>query len=472
MKPDTDTIAAIASAVGRGAIAVVRLSGKEAFPIFSRLIDREAAEKLEARRAQLLRLFFPDGALDRYGLDFVDDCIVVPYVAPDSYTGEDLIEIFCHGGSLVPNLVLESLIHAGARLAKPGEFTLRAFLNGKMDLAQAESIEYIVSSRTAAELRLAHHHYSGRFSSEIRQLRSELIDLLSLLELELDFSDEDVEFASREELMQRLHSLEELLMRLVRSFERSHLVREGIYVAIVGKPNVGKSSLLNLVLKKERAIVTDIPGTTRDVIEEAVDISGYKFVLVDTAGIRDADDVVEQEGVRRSESVLEQAPLVLFLVDQHAHLQKEDWEVRQRMLQHGGLSEKKIILILNKNDLDSVLTDAEIEQIGAGFERVRMSCRTGEGLDKLEAILIRTAKELLGETEEIQAVLGSLRQKEAAQRALEALQDALRHFQEGLSQEFVAADLRVATDALGELIGVVTTEDILGNIFSHFCIGK
>ncbi|RMD95365.1 MAG: tRNA uridine-5-carboxymethylaminomethyl(34) synthesis GTPase MnmE [Calditrichaeota bacterium] len=469
---ENETIAAIATPPGRSAIAVIRLSAQDAFKIFSQLLHEKDNNALEAQKANLVKLYRVDASETGLPRKFLDQCIVVPYIAPHSYTGENLIEIFSHGGTLVPQLILEELFRAGARLAEPGEFTLRAFLNNKMDLAQAESIELIVSSSTEKELELAHHQYSGQFSQEIQDLRSSLVDLLSLLELELDFSDEDVEFASRSELITRLDALENMLTAMVASYQRSHILREGIYVAIVGSPNVGKSSLLNLLVRKERAIVTDIPGTTRDVIEEAIDISGYKFIFVDTAGFRFTEGVVEQEGIRRSESVLRSAPVVVFMVDQSRHLQKEDWEVRQKILQWCREEDKHKILVVNKSDLPAVISDKEIESIGAGFEIIRLSCKNGQGLSEFEQHFERLAQDIAGRSPDTRSMIVNLRQKNAAERALAAVREGKEHFSGGYSQEFIAADLRIALDALGELIGEVTTEEILGNIFSHFCIGK
>ena len=273
----SDTIVAIASATGRSAIAVVRLSGKDTFRVLQKVILPADIDKLQHRKAVVLDLFKSAESVSR---EFVDKCVVVTFVAPHSYTGEDLVELYCHGGYVVPQLLVDTLVAAGARVALPGEFTQRAFFNEKMDLLQAESVEAIVAASSRSELRFAHQHYSGQFSSEIRRLRAELIDLLSLLELELDFSEEDVEFADRDEIFNRLAALQELLAKLLQSYQRTHLLRDGIKVAIVGRPNVGKSSLLNLLLKKERAIVTELPGTTRDIIEESLEIAGLKLVFI------------------------------------------------------------------------------------------------------------------------------------------------------------------------------------------------
>lgn len=469
---ETDTIVALASAPGRSAIASIRLSGKDTFKILAAVVPAKAIEKLQPRQATVVDVhsFRANGA----GGDgaFIDRCVLVPFVAPHSYTGEDVAEITCHGGHLVYRLILEALTAAGARLARPGEFTYRAFLNDKMDLAQAESIESIVSATSQAALALAHHQYSGQFSRDIRELRDRLIDLLSLLELELDFAEEDVEFADRSDLHSRLAAVEELLQKLRRSYDRSHLVREGLSVAIVGKPNVGKSSLLNLLLKKERAIVTDIPGTTRDVIEEALEIGGIKFVFSDTAGIRAATDLVEQEGIRRSESALQRAAILLLLVDNSRHLQKEDWEIRQVVLREAAASKKQVLLIRNKVDLPAASPKDEMVSFARGMRSVELSCTTGANLAELEQALLAFAGNLIGDLDESETMLISVRQRDIVDKALASVREAQTHFEQNLSQEFISSELRIGLDYLGELIGEVTTEDILGNIFSNFCIGK
>ena len=469
---DTDTIAALATVPGKSAIAVIRISGKDAFKVVYQLLDREDADRMQERVAQLIEIYRDRGDLSSSGREFIDACIVVPFAAPKSYTGEHVIEIYSHGGTIVPNSILEAVLAAGARMAEPGEFTRRAFLNNKLDLAQAESIDAITSASTKAELRLAHHQYSGQFSREVQRLRSELVDLLSLLELELDFADEDVEFAGRDDLRTRLHAVEEFLQSMVHSYERTHLVRQGVYVGIVGRPNVGKSSLLNLLLKKERAIVTDVPGTTRDILEEAIDIRGHKFVFFDTAGIRQSDDTVEREGIRRSEAVLAEARIVLLLVDQSEHLQKEDWEIRQQLLQLSKDSAGRVILIVNKTDLQNKLSAKEFASFAGDMPQLRLSCTSGQGLAELEDALLSSIGDVFAEVNPSQAVLLNLRQKDAAQRALKMIVEAKSVFESGLSQEFISVHIRSVVQALEELIGMVSTEDILGNIFANFCIGK
>ncbi|MFQ5631003.1 MAG: tRNA uridine-5-carboxymethylaminomethyl(34) synthesis GTPase MnmE [bacterium] len=470
MHSENQTIVAQASATGRSGIAVLRISGKDTFKVFHKIILPDEIEKLQQRQAILLNIYRFD--TEKRTKTFVDKCLVLPYVAPHSYTGEDAVDIFCHGGYVVPQLILDALIDAGARMANPGEFTQRAFLNGKLDLIQAESVEAIVSSNSQAELAFAHHHYSGQFSREIKQLRSELIDLMSLLELELDFSDEDVEFADRNEVLNRLIALKKLLSKLMNSYNRSHKVREGISGAIVGKPNVGKSSLLNLLLKKERAIVTDVPGTTRDIIEESMEISGLKFVFVDTAGIHTSSDLVEKEGIRRSRVALESASIAILLIDSNANLKKEDWELRQLVLDRKNDFKTTPVLLVNKCDLPKIVNDHELESFGKGFEKLNFSCKTGEHLDSLETVLTEAARLNIGELNTGESVLINMRQKNIITQALDAIKKSIENFQQNLSQEFISVELRHAMQYLGELIGEVSTEDILGNIFSKFCIGK
>ncbi len=466
MSQSDSTIAALATRSGRSALAVIRVSGLRAFQVIRRLLNADDADRLEDRRASLVSLYSFGEETRR----LLDECIVVPYAAPETFTGEDIVEIFTHGGRLIPSLVLQSLVQAGADLAKPGEFTQRAFLNGKIDLAKAEAIDSLSHADTTAELDLIHHHYSGQFSAEIKKIRSEITDLLSLLELELDFAEEDVEFADREELRSRLDFLESLLHKLSHSYQRAHLIREGIRVAIIGKPNVGKSSLLNLLLKRERSIVTDIPGTTRDVIEEAIEIRGQKYVFIDTAGIRDADDIVEKEGVLRSQSALENADVVLMVIDSSRPLDREDWEIRQRVFQQ-KISDQGIIIVSNKTDLEVQAGVEELRSFCADKITLELSCVTGDGLDALEKSLSAVTQDLFTSDSDDFMVL-NLRQKDAVERAQSAVVSAKQHFDEGLSQEFIATDIRHAIDALSELIGEITTEDVLGQIFSNFCIGK
>lgn len=465
-----DTIAAISSAPGKGAIAVIRVSGKQAFPIFQKIIHEKDITKLEARRASVVAVY--SDLTEKNASSLVDHCIVLPYIGPHSYTGEDVVEIFSHGGHIIPGLILEALIQAGCRMAEPGEFTRRAFLNGKIDLIQAESVDALISASSKSELRAAHQHHSGQFSREINELRSELIDLLSLLELELDFAEEDVEFADREMIQSRLQILEEILQKILASYDRLHMIREGLYVAIVGRPNVGKSSLLNLILKKERAIVTNIPGTTRDIIEESVEIHDTKFVFVDTAGIRGSSDIVEQEGMRRSRDVIGKADIILFVVDASEHLQKEDWELRQILLERRKQDAFACLVLLNKNDLPGEIGNKEFDSFIRGFESISFSCKTGDGMAQLQEYLRQVVANRFADEEDEHYYLINIRQKGIVARAYASIQRASEYFAQNLSQEFIASELRLALDYLGELIGKVTTEDILGNIFSKFCIGK
>ncbi len=468
MSQSNKTIAALATQSGRSALAVIRVSGPRAFQVIRKLLTSEDADRLEHRKATLVSLFaFAEQGEKR----FLDECIIVPYTAPQTYTGEDMVEIFTHGGRLVPALVLQALLDAGAVLAEPGEFTERAFLNGKIDLAKAEAIDSLSRADTASELSLIHQHYSGQFSEEVRRIRAEITDLLSLLELELDFSEEDVEFADRDELRSRLEYLSDFLGKLSHSYERAHLIREGIRVAIIGKPNTGKSSLLNLLVKKERAIVTDVPGTTRDIIEEAVEIRGQKYLFIDTAGIREADDIVEAEGIRRSRSALESADIVVIMLDSSRRLERGDWEIRQHFFSARKEAGHGIFIVLNKSDCAFQINEEELHSFCGEIPTVRLSCLNGTGLDQFEEHLLQAGEGLLPQSDDNVMVL-NIRQKHAVEKALQAVERARYHFSEGYSQEFIATDIRLATDALSELIGEITTEDILGNIFANFCIGK
>ncbi len=470
MLSENDTIVALASAPGRGAIAVIRLNGSRAFEIISKTLAQKDVDQLSHRSAKVVNLYDDASKDDR---EILDQCVIVPYVGPASYTGEDLVEIFSHGGRIVPSLIIETLIRSGARLAEPGEFTRRAFLNNKLDLAQSESIDAIISATSRSEFVLAQQQYSGQFSREVKELRSQLLDLLGLLELELDFSEEDVEFASRDELQQRLAVFKEMLVKLLKSYDRAHILREGVRVAIVGKPNVGKSSFLNLLLKRDRAIVTDIPGTTRDVLEESIDIGGYKFVFTDTAGIRDAEDIVELEGIRRSREAIKSANIVLFLVDQSRGIDRDDLGIKQVISEKTIASADKLMLLIrNKSDQPSVLDQADLDNFFEKPETFTISCVTGSGVDSVEKRLSEFAKDFAGDFSAQEPALINLRQRQAAQKSLEAVTLAMDRLVQNFSPEFISSELRIALEYLGELIGEISTEDILGNIFSKFCIGK
>jgi tRNA modification GTPase len=480
MYPQGDTIAAISTPAGSGGVAVLRVSGPAAIPIVDKLFSgRVPLKELESQRVTLGNIIEPE-SLDnqnhskRLKNNILDDVLAVVFRSPRSYTAEDTVEISCHGGRFLSARLLELILLQGARLAQPGEFTLRAYLNGRMDLSQAEAVADLIRARTDLSLRAALAHVQGRFSERINALREGLIDTYSLLELELDFAEEDVEFADREKIDSQLRELIADIADLLATYNRGKILRDGAKLVIVGKPNVGKSSLLNALLQEDRAIVTEVPGTTRDSLEEQLDIGGVPFRVVDTAGLRETDDVVEREGVKRTLEQIESADLILFLFDGSEELGEEDGRLVQRVLaqrDETAISKNGILAAINKVDLERKLERQSVtDQIG---ERpvLEISAKELAGLEELRQALVQSS---VGDATALntEPLVTNIRHKIALERAEESLRLARRSIQSGLSSEFVVLDIRAGLDSLGELIGVVTTEDILGNIFSNFCIGK
>ncbi|MEW6542693.1 MAG: tRNA uridine-5-carboxymethylaminomethyl(34) synthesis GTPase MnmE [Nitrospirota bacterium] len=459
-----DTICAIATPQGEGGIGVLRISGEKAVEIAAGLVRLRSGKKLASIRshtlshADILDLSQTGGRSP----GVVDEALVAVMRAPRSYTGEDVVEIHCHGGALVLQTVCDALLRLGARLAEPGEFTKRAFLNGRLDLTQAEAVLDTIRSRTAGSLRLAQAQLRGSLSDEINRLREALVPLLAQVEAAIDFTEEDIAFIQPQELADGLRQAGEAVTRLIESSKEGLVLREGVAAAIVGQPNVGKSSLLNALLQTDRAIVTPIPGTTRDVLEETVNIRGVPVRLLDTAGVRSTDDPVEQEGVKRSQAAMEQADLLVIVLDGSSPLTEADRQLLVRS------REKKRLVAVNKSDLPARVSEAEIE---AATSPVWISARTGAGLDDLRdairALVLRADFEP-GES----PVVTKVRHRASLIKAGDALANALRSTEARLSGEFVAVDLRAAVEALGEITGAVTTEEILDRIFREFCIGK
>lgn len=477
-----DTIAAISTPLGEGGIAVIRLSGPSAISIVDQIFQGKVRPlEAESHKACWGRVTWSNQKEkgrsfknDDSKVEFLDEVVVTVFRAPNSYTKEDIVEISCHGGQFVSRQVLELLLKLGARLAQPGEFTQRAFLNGRFDLSQAEAVGDIIHAKTEWSLKTALSQYQGTLSRNIRNIRQSLIEICSLLELELDFAEEDVEFADRLEIEQKLKSSMEEIKAFLSTYGRGKILREGAKVVIVGRPNVGKSSLLNALLKEERAIVTEIPGTTRDVLEEQLDIRGVLFRVVDTAGIRKPGDKVEREGVRRAESQIKDADIILFVFDGSVLLNSQDLEIIDQVFsirRHDREIENGFVGLINKIDLEQKLTRNALQKRLGNHPILGISAKEHLGFKELEDILI---KSVLGSEWHAQnePILTNVRHKQALSLALESLQAALNSLVRGLSSEFVALDLRAALDHLGEIIGEVTTEDILGNIFSKFCIGK
>jgi tRNA modification GTPase len=469
-----DTICAIATPWGEGGIGIVRVSGEKAVEIASGLIRLKAGRSLFEMSSHTFHHADIVGQLTESTLrpgpasTSIDQALAVVMRAPHSYTAEDVVEIHCHGGPFVLQSLCEALVARGARLAQPGEFTKRAFLNGKLDLTQAEAVLDTIRAKTATSLRLAQEQLRGSLSKEMDRIRQRLIHLLAQVEAAIDFTEEDITFIQEQDLLQGIQSTIGELSRMAESYREGRILREGVTAAIVGRPNVGKSSLLNALLRTDRAIVTPIPGTTRDVLEETLNIRGIPVRLFDTAGLRETMDLVEQEGVRRSYAAMEQAELLLVLLDGSVPLTPE--ERRLVPPDHG----KKVVLIVNKTDLPTGLPDSDLhdlQQAVSADAAVRISAKTGAGLndlrDAIRNLVLRPDFEP-GET----AVVTSLRHRASLLKAIEALNRSFESINGRLSGEFVALDLRSAIDALGEITGVITTDDILEYIFSQFCIGK
>ncbi|XCI75615.1 MAG: tRNA uridine-5-carboxymethylaminomethyl(34) synthesis GTPase MnmE [Flavobacteriales bacterium] len=455
----TDTIVALATPGGAGAIAVVRLSGPEAVPIVEKIFyPIRPSKRLRDQPSHTIHL----GHLSDGG-GILDQVLVSLFRAPHSYTGEDVVEISCHGSSYIQQQLLQWLIRKEGRLARTGEFTLRAFLNGKLDLSQAEAVADLIASESEAAHQVAMKQLRGGISNRIKKLRKELIDFASLIELELDFAEEDVTFANRSNLYQLLDILEENLRRLIDSFALGNAVKHGIPVAIVGATNVGKSTLLNILLSEERAIVSEIAGTTRDAIEGEMVLHGIRFRFVDTAGIRSTEDRIESIGIQKTFEKMEQAQVILYLFDAVTFdEQKIHAELVELQAQY---PDKKIFIIVNKSDLSQVNFQGDPP---ANF--LTISAKQARGIENLKNALVALIdrKTLQGQN----VVLIQSRHYEALQKALEAVLCVRQGMGQNLSVDLVAVEIRQALHHLGEITGEVTTDDLLGNIFSHFCIGK
>ncbi|TDI82370.1 MAG: tRNA uridine-5-carboxymethylaminomethyl(34) synthesis GTPase MnmE [Caldithrix sp.] len=463
-----ETIAAISTPAGSGGIAVVRISGSSAISIVDKVFQGKVRlSQAESHKVLLGKIGHP---LEKDG-GFLDEALVTVFGAPNSYTAEDVVEISCHGGHYLTHRILALVVENGARLAEPGEFTQRAFLSGRLDLSQAEAVADIIRAKTDLSLKAALSQFQGALSKRVKEMRKNLIEICSLLELELDFAEEDVEFASKDDVENRLGKTIKNIEDFLQTYKRGKILREGAKLVIAGKPNVGKSSLLNALLKEERAIVTEIPGTTRDVLEEQLDIRGVLFRVVDTAGVRVTKDKIEQLGVQRSLEQIKEADILLFLFDGSSPLDQQDLELIEHVLSLRKRTEQDgLIVAINKVDLKKKLSSKKIKELLEIDEILEISAKEHQGLKELESVFL---KQTIGkETLNGEPVVTNIRQKQALGAAIDALRAAQTSLKRGLSSEFVAVDLRQALDHLGEIIGEVTSEDILGNIFSKFCIGK
>jgi len=457
-----DTIAAIATPLGAGGLGVIRLSGPEALPV-ARMAFRDrhgrAVEQFPAHRLRFGYMIDP-----RTGMK-LDEVLLTYMPAPRSYTREDVVEISAHGGIGVLARILEGLVQAGARLAEPGEFTKRAFLNGRLDLAQAEAVIDLIHAQTEASQRLALAQLEGQLSQVIHTMRDELLEVLAYIEGAMEFPEEDLDLLPWGNLRARMQDVQARMAHLLETFHTGRVLRDGLQVVIVGRPNVGKSSLFNALLATNRAIVTPIPGTTRDTLEEVVNLQGLPFRLVDTAGIRASADVIELEGIGRARASLETADLILLVLDNSEPLQAADEEAI------AAVQGRPLQVVLNKADLPTALDWQEVEGRLPHCSRVAVSCKEACGLEALTEAMVQAVVHGPQSPRE-GAMLTKLRHWEALQHAGEALDRARQGMEQRLSGEFIALDLRDALEWLGEIVGLNYTEDLLDKIFSEFCIGK
>ena len=457
-----DTIAAIATPRGEGGIGIVRISGVLAIPIVCKLFRSPRCISPSEFPTHTLNY---GHIIDPISDDVVDEVMVGIMRAPKSYTTEDVVEFNCHGGIVPLQRVLELTLQAGARLAAPGEFTKRAFLNGRIDLAQAEAVVEVIKSKTDLARRVAIDVLTGRLSREVNALSDRLADLLAEVEASVDFPDEDLDFMATDAMSQTARLIQRDLTELLATASEGKILREGISVAIVGKPNVGKSSLLNALLQAERAIVTDIPGTTRDTIEESLNLEGIPIKLVDTAGIHETDDIVERQGVDRSRTYLDSADLVLMMFDASQALMDADFALLREA------NSRRTILILNKIDLPIVTLPVDLPPIVPQNRIVQTSVLFEKGIEQLKSVILQ---EVFGDTfpSGESPIVTNVRHYDALRRAEIALDHAIESLQGEMSPEFTAVDLRSSLDCIGEIVGKTTTDDILERIFSQFCVGK
>jgi tRNA modification GTPase len=459
MNPE-DTIAAISTPLGVGGIGIVRISGPQTREILGKVFRRR-----RGRGPLLSRRFYLGDIIRPRQTTVIDEVLAAFMEKPRTYTREDVAEIQAHGGALVLREILEAVLQCGARLAEPGEFTKRAFLNGRIDLTQAEAVIDLIQSKTRRSLEMANLQREGRLGMEIRRIREDLLNLMALLEAGIDFPEEEIPELSGEEVNRRLQGALEKLDLLLRTYDRGKIYRDGVSAVIIGRPNVGKSSLLNALLREDRAIVTPIPGTTRDVIEEMVNVRGIPLKIMDTAGLHPAWEQVEVEGVRRTRERLAHADLVIWVLDGSEPITTQDLDILPQV-QPG-----KTVVAVNKNDLPRRLDPHDLREHLAGAPLISVSALLHSGIDRLEEAigeLVLDGKQ----DSSAEILLSNLRHKQALERAREGLAQALATSGANLSAEFISVDLGRALQALGEIVGETTSEDILDRVFSQFCIGK
>jgi len=446
-----DTIAAIATAPGEGGVAIIRISGQEALHVAAKVFSGPVFS-FASHTAHYGKILNAAG-------EKIDDVLLIPFLGKRSYTGEDTVEIFCHGGSLITRRVLEQVLKAGARMAQPGEFTFKAFINGKMDLAQAEAVQELIAAKNEKALDAAENQLKGALSEKIRSFQERLAAVAAILEAWVDFPEEGLEFASMEEVAQELETVCAGMQQLHNTFHDGKMIHEGLALCLVGSPNVGKSSLMNALLDKERAIVSHLPGTTRDILEDHIRLNGLNFRLLDTAGIRDTDEIIEKEGIRRSKKAIAEADLILLVLDASRRLEESDKSLLAE------LPKAKTIAVWNKIDLGAECLELNHPSVS------RVSALKRIGLEELKQMIDRLVWQN-GPPERDEIVLTNVRHKEALLNAIDAVQIVLGGLKNGTSPEFLTSDLRSSLKELGKVIGLDVGETIISAIFSKFCIGK
>lgn len=474
-----DTIVALATPAGSGAIAVIRLSGPQAHDIAGSIfVPAFAKAELPPNKKTYLKLAANTVTLGHIykGKRVIDEVLLSKFNAPRSYTGENVVEISCHGSIFIQQEVIAICLQKGARMAQAGEFTMQAFLNGKMDLSQAEAVADLIASESETAHQIALQQMRGGFSSELKELRSQLLNFASLIELELDFSEEDVAFANRDDLKLLLQKSQHSLRRLIDSFALGNVLKTGIPVAIVGEPNVGKSTLLNALLNEEKAIVSDIAGTTRDSIEDEINIEGVRFRFIDTAGLRETTDTIEGMGIQRSYAKAEQSKMVLYLLDaKQLNTAPRIIHCLMRIqIMREKFPKKPLVVILNKIDQITGLEHAEItKQINKKSPEtilISLSAKSRAGVDELKTALVKSFNS--GALSHDDSIVSNARHYDALQQAYNSLLEVQDGIENDISSEFLAIDIKSTAESLGIITGEITNDELLGNIFSQFCIGK
>lgn len=457
-----DTISAVATALGEGGIGIIRLSGANAFSIAGKLFQHKSGQAVESAVSHKALY---GHIIDPNTKQTIDEVLLLGMRGPHSYTREDVVEIHCHGGAVPLKNILRLTLEAGARLAEPGEFTKRAFLNGRLDLTQAEAVIDVIRSKTDASLRMAVGNLSGQLSDKIRDLRHEILGMIAHLEAAIDFPEEDIEELASQEVAEKTALVITKVQQLLASASTGRILRDGLETVIIGKPNVGKSSLLNALVKEKRAIVTDIPGTTRDVIEEYVNIGGVPLKIIDTAGIRETEDIVEKMGVEKAKEFINRADLILLMLDASIPLSDEDLQVMRI------LTDRNVVLLINKSDLPAQFDDQQLEQLLPEKRNLKISVLTGTGLEELEQLIVSMVYG--GDIQQHEgAFVNNVRQINLLNQAEQHLQAALHTIADHMPPDCIVIDLRGAWDKLGEITGDTVGEDIIDQIFTQFCIGK